>query len=202
MSESLIANSLIEAGVVKKATSLIMMPNKQSVEVTAVYAETEEEVGIAQCGDQARLRLRGIEEEDILPGFVLCSPRRLVHCVSAFEAHVRILDLPTILTAGFNCVIHIHAAIEEIAFATLLHTLQKGTGRKSKRPPTHAKKGDDIIARLEVIGGAGSVCVEKFEDYPQMGRFTLRDQVSPKSRGNPPAPPNPPWWDVVLIYGI
>ena len=30
---------------------------------------------------------------------------------------------------------------------------------------------------MEVTGGAGSVCVERFEDYPQMGRFTLRDQV-------------------------
>lgn len=34
-----------------------------------------------------------------------------------------------------------------------------------------------IIARLKVTGTAGSVCVERFEDYPQMGRFTLRDQV-------------------------
>jgi len=166
----------IEAGVVKKSMSLIMMPNKQPVEVTAVYTETEEETGIAQCGDQIRLRLRGIEEEDILPGFVLCSPKRLVHCVSTFEAQIRILDLKSILTAGFNCVIHVHAVIEEVTFAALLHSLQKGTNRKSKRPPTHAKKGDSIIARLQVIGGVGSICIERFEDYPQMGRFTLRDQ--------------------------
>ncbi|CRK29517.1 hypothetical protein BN1708_004978 [Verticillium longisporum] len=52
----------------------------------------------------------------------------------------------------------------------------KGTNRKSKLPPSHAKRGDSIIARMEVTGGAGSVCVERFEDYPQMGRFTLRDQ--------------------------
>ena len=155
-----------------------MMPNKQQTEVTAVYTETEDEVGIAQAGDQVRLRLRGVELDDIMPGFVLCSPKRLVHTVSAFEAHIRILDLKSILSAGFNCVLHVHAAIEEVTFGALLHSLQKGTNRRSKRPPTHAKKGDSIVARLEVIGGAGSVCVEKFEDYPQMGRFTLRDQVS------------------------
>jgi hypothetical protein len=33
---------------------------------------------------EIRLRLRGIEEEDFFPGFVLCSPKRPVHCVSAF----------------------------------------------------------------------------------------------------------------------
>ncbi|KAL1844915.1 hypothetical protein VTK73DRAFT_1512 [Phialemonium thermophilum] len=166
----------IEAGVVKKGMTLTMMPNKQNVEVAAVYGETEEEMGIAQCGDQVRMRLRGIEEEDILPGFVLCSPKRLVHCVSEFEAQIRILELKSILTAGFNCVLHVHAAIEEVTFAALLHMIKKGTNKRSKVPPTHAKRGDSIIARLQVTGGAGSVCVERFEDYPQMGRFTLRDQ--------------------------
>jgi peptide chain release factor subunit 3 len=167
----------IEAGVIKKGMSVTMMPNKQPVEISAVYGETEDEIPIAQCGEQVRLRLRGIEEEEIMPGFVLCSPKRLVHNVSEFEAQIRILDLKSILTAGFNCVLHVHAAIEEVTFSALLHKLQKGTNRKSKLPPSHAKKGESIIARLQVIGGAGSVCVERFEDYPQMGRFTLRDQV-------------------------
>ncbi|KAK4130959.1 hypothetical protein BT67DRAFT_445108 [Trichocladium antarcticum] len=166
----------IEAGVIKKGMSVTMMPNKQSVDVVAVYGETEDEVAIAQCGDQVRIRLRGIEEEEIMPGFVLCSPKRLVHNVSQFEAQIRILDLKSILSAGFNCVLHVHAAIEEVTFSALLHKLQKGTGRKSKAAPSHAKKGDSIIAVLQVTGGAGSVCVERFEDYPQMGRFTLRDQ--------------------------
>ncbi|EXK31059.1 hypothetical protein FOXG_03419 [Fusarium oxysporum f. sp. lycopersici 4287] len=167
----------IEAGVVKKGMNMIMMPNKTNVEAAAVYGEQEEEVQLAQCGDQVRIRLKGIEEDDILPGFVLCSPKRLVHTVAEFEAQIRILELKSILTAGFNCVLHVHSAIEEVTFAALLHKLQKGTNRKSKNPPTHAKKGDSIIARMQVIGGAGAVCVEKFEDYPQMGRFTLRDQV-------------------------
>ena len=172
-----IVEGKIESGVVKKGMSLIMMPNRDKVEVAATYGETEEEVSAAQCGDQVRLRLRGIEEEDILPGFVLCSPKRLVHCVAAFEAQIRVLELKSILSAGFNCVMHVHSAIEEVTFAALLHKLQKGTNRKSKVPPSHAKRGDSIIARMEVIGGAGSVCVERFEDYPQLGRFTLRDQV-------------------------
>ncbi|KAI0129430.1 P-loop containing nucleoside triphosphate hydrolase protein [Xylariales sp. AK1849] len=166
----------VEAGVCKKGMSLIMMPNRDRTEIAAIYGETEEEVPHAQCGDQVRMRLRGIEEEDIFPGFVLCSPKRPCHNVSIFEAQIRILELKSILTAGFNCVLHVHSAVEEVTFAALLHRLQKGTNRKSKVPPTHAKKGDSIIARMQVIGGAGSVCIEKFEDYPQMGRFTLRDQ--------------------------
>jgi peptide chain release factor subunit 3 len=65
---------------------------------------------------------------------------------------------------------HVHSAQEEVTFTALLHKLEKGTGRKSKKPPTHATKGMQIIARLEVISAVGqnSVCLEKYSDYPQM----------------------------------
>ena len=167
----------IESGVIKKGQTLLIMPNKQTTDIAAMYGETEDEIQVAMCGDQVRLRIRGVEEEDIFPGFVLCSALRPVHCVSAFEAQIRILELKSILSAGFNCVLHVHSAIEEVTFAALLHKLEKGTGRKSKKPPPFAAKGQSIIARLEVTGGAGAVCIERFEDYPQLGRFTLRDQV-------------------------
>lgn len=167
----------VEAGVIQKGSSYIMMPNREDVGIAALYGETEDEIPYASCGDQIRIRLRGIEEEDILPGYVLCSPKRLVHCVKSFEAQIQLLpELRSILSAGFPCVLHVHAAIEEVTFVALLHRLEKGTGRKSKKPPPFAKKGDQIIARLDVTSGSGKVCIERFEDYAQMGRFTLRDQ--------------------------
>ena len=43
------------------------MPNKEKVEIAALYGETEDEIPIGQCGDQVRMRLRGIEEDDISP---------------------------------------------------------------------------------------------------------------------------------------
>jgi len=166
----------IESGIIKKEQKYLMMPNRQTIHISALYGEQEEEIPGATCGDQIRVRLRGVEEEDILPGYVLCSPKRPVHCVSQFEAQVVLLDIKSILTAGFNCVLHVHAAQEEVTITALLHKLEKGTGRKSKKAPGFATKGMSIIARLQITGTAGNICVERFEDYPQLGRFTLRDQ--------------------------
>lgn len=166
----------IEAGVIRKEAKYLMMPTRAEITISALYGETEDEVERAVCGEQVRLRIKGAEEEDIYPGFVLCSPKRPVHNVTAFEAQIRLLELKSILSAGFNCVMHVHSATEEVTFGALLHKLEPKTNRKSKKPPGFAKQGMSIIARLEVIGGAGSVCVERFEDYPQLGRFTLRDQ--------------------------
>ncbi|KAM0723759.1 hypothetical protein Q7P37_000749 [Cladosporium fusiforme] len=166
----------IEAGVIKKDAKYIMMPSKAEITISALYGETEDEIPMAACGEQVRIRIKGAEEEDIMPGFVLCSPRRPVHCVTAFEAQIRLLELKSILSAGFNCVLHVHSATEEVTFAALLHKLEPKTNRKSKKPPGFAKQGMNIIARLEITGAVSNVCVERFEDYPQMGRFTLRDQ--------------------------
>lgn len=139
------------------------MPNREKITISALYGETEDEIPAAQAGEQVRIRIRGVEEEDIFPGFVLCSPKRPVHCVRAFEAQIVTLELRSILSAGFNCVMHVHSATEEVTFAALLHKLEKGTGRKSKKPPGFATRGMSIIARLEVIGGAGSLCIERFD---------------------------------------
>ncbi|KAL9586072.1 MAG: hypothetical protein Q9203_003995 [Teloschistes exilis] len=166
----------IEAGVLRKTGNYLMMPNREDVSVSALYGETEDEIPAAQCGDQVRMRIRGVEEEDIQPGFVLCAPKRPVNCVAAFEAQIHLLELKSILSAGFNCVLHVHSAIEEVTFAALLHKLEKGTGRKSKKAPPFGRQGMAIIARLEVISAAGKVCVETYETLPQLGRFTLRDQ--------------------------
>ena len=169
----------IEAGILRKSNNYLLMPNRDDISISALYGETEEEIPTAQCGDQVRLRIRGVEEEDIQPGFVLCSSKRPVHCVQAFEAQIHLLELKSILSAGFNCVLHVHSAVEEVTFGALLHKLEKGTGRKSKKPPPFGRQGMAIIARLEVISAAGKVCVETYETLPQLGRFTLRDQVIP-----------------------
>lgn len=52
--------------------------------------------------------------------------------------------------------------------------MDKRTGEKSKQPPRFIKQDQIAIVRLEVPGGL--ICLETFKDFPQMGRFTLRDE--------------------------
>ncbi|KAG0203637.1 translation termination factor GTPase eRF3 [Mortierella sp. GBA30] len=163
----------IESGSLKKGAHILVMPNAVNVEVQAIYSELEEEIPLAAVGDNVRLRLRGIEEEDIMPGFVLCSPKHPVHAVSKFDAALGILEHKNIICAGYTAVLHIHTAIEEITLSAMLHLIDKKTGRRSKRPPQFLKKGQQGIVTIET---AGPLCVETFADTPQMGRFTLRDE--------------------------
>ncbi|KAJ7047395.1 eukaryotic polypeptide chain release factor 3 [Mycena alexandri] len=163
----------VESGRMRKGDSLILMPNKDAVEVAAIYNEMEEEVNLALCGDNVRIRLRGVEDEDISPGFMLTSPSKPIHAVRQFQAELAILEHKSIICAGYSAVMHIHTLSEEVTLPALLHYFDKATGRKSRKPPQFAKRGQKIVALIET---AAPVCVERFADYPQLGRFTLRDE--------------------------
>ncbi|EPY51323.1 translation release factor class II eRF3 [Schizosaccharomyces cryophilus OY26] len=161
----------IEAGTVKKNQNVLVMPINQTLEVTGIYDEADEEIPSSICGDQVRLKVRG-DDSDVQSGYVLTSTKNPVHATTRFVAQIAILELPSILTTGYTCVMHLHTAVEEISFAKLLHKLDKAN-RKSKKPPMFATRGMKIIAELET---QTPVCMERFEDYQYMGRFTLRDQ--------------------------
>ncbi|KAK0190772.1 P-loop containing nucleoside triphosphate hydrolase protein [Armillaria mellea] len=163
----------VESGCIRKGDTLTLMPNRDTVDVSAIYNEMEDEVNSAFCGDNVRIRLRGVDDEDISPGFVLTSPQKPIHAVRQFEAQLAILEHKSIICAGYSAVMHIHTLAEEVVLTQLLHYFDKSTGRKSKKPPQFAKRGQKIVALIETTL---PVCVERFVDYPQLGRFTLRDE--------------------------
>ncbi|KAG6337345.1 hypothetical protein ID866_1718, partial [Astraeus odoratus] len=148
----------IESGHMRRGDTLLLMPNKDTVEVAAIYDEQEAEIPSAICGDNVRIRLRGVEDDDISPGFVLTSPKNPVHSVRQFEAQLAILEHKNIICAGYSAVMHVHTLADEVTLTALLHYFDKATGRKSRKPPQFAKKGQKIVALIET---ALPVCVER-----------------------------------------
>lgn len=111
----------IESGHLHKGDALTLMPNKSTVEVAAIYNEMEEEVKGAICGDNVRVRLRGVEDEDISPGFVLTSQKNPVRAVTQFEAQLAILEHKNIICAGYSAVMHVHTLSEEVTLVVSVH---------------------------------------------------------------------------------
>lgn len=55
----------------------------------------------------------------------------------------------------------------------LICLVDKKSGEKSKTRPRFVKQDQLAIMRLEC---AGVICMEPFKDFPQLGRFTIRDE--------------------------
>ncbi|XP_061612058.1 eukaryotic peptide chain release factor GTP-binding subunit ERF3A [Phyllopteryx taeniolatus] len=162
----------LESGSISKAQQLVMMPNRHIVEVLSLLSD-EVETDDAGPGENLKMRLKGIEEEEILPGFILCSPDNLCHTGRTFDAQIVIIEHKSIICPGYNAVLHLHNCIEEVQISALICMVDKKTGEKSKTRPRFVKQDQVCIARFRA---AGVICMETFKDFPQMGRFTLRDE--------------------------
>ena len=143
-----------------------------SVEVLASDIE-DLEVKDADSGDNVRLRVRGIEEEDVAVGFVACSASAPVKATNFFQAQLVILNIKSILAIGFRAVLHIHSATEEVVIDSFEHLLDKKTGEKLPKKPMFVRQGDIAIVNLKC---SGNVCMETFQACDPVGRFTLRDE--------------------------
>uniref|UniRef100_A0A673XA67 G1 to S phase transition 1, like n=1 Tax=Salmo trutta TaxID=8032 RepID=A0A673XA67_SALTR len=162
----------LESGSISKAQQLVMMPNRHTVEVLSLLSD-DVETDDASPGENLKLRLKGIEEEEILPGFILCNAENLCHSGRTFDAQIVIIEHKSIICPGYNAVLHIHTCIEEVQITALICLVDKKSGEKSKTRPRFVKQDQVCIARLRT---AGTICLETFKDFPQMGRFTLRDE--------------------------
>lgn len=85
-----------------------------------------------------------------------------------------ILEHKSIICAGYSAVLHLHTSSEEVTIKALLCIIDKKTGEKTQVKPRFVRQDQLAIARMEVNGGL--ICLETFKDFPQMGRFTLRDE--------------------------
>ncbi|CAH6786803.1 eukaryotic peptide chain release factor GTP-binding subunit ERF3A isoform X2 [Phodopus roborovskii] len=162
----------LESGSICKGQQLVMMPNKHNVEVLGILSDDVETDSVAP-GENLKIRLKGIEEEEILPGFILCDLNNLCHSGRTFDAQIVIIEHKSIICPGYNAVLHIHTCIEEVEITALICLVDKKSGEKSKTRPRFVKQDQVCIARLRT---AGTICLETFKDFPQMGRFTLRDE--------------------------
>jgi len=166
------------SGTCKKNQSLTIMPNKTVVQVADILID-DMDSDVAESGDNVKLKLRNIEEEDISSGFVLCSLENTCKIADRFLAKIQLVELRNIIAPGFNCIMHIHSAVTEVSFEELVGVLDKKTGKKmvdkAGKPikPRCAKEREVIFAKLQL---ASPICIESFDQFPQLGRFTLRDE--------------------------
>eukprot|EP00002_Diphylleia_rotans_P038117 TRINITY_DN861_c0_g1_i2.p1 TRINITY_DN861_c0_g1~~TRINITY_DN861_c0_g1_i2.p1 ORF type:complete len:535 (-),score=133.67 TRINITY_DN861_c0_g1_i2:476-2080(-) len=162
----------IQSGTINKGQQLLVMPNKTPVEVLGIQIENFD-VDVGEPGDNLKVKLKGIEEEEIRSGFVLCPLDDIVRSVRVFDAQVMIVEYKSIICAGYSAVLHIHSCIEECVFEELLAVIDRKTNTVIKKRPKFVKQGQTVLVRISV---RELICVEEYKKFQQLGRFMIRDE--------------------------
>jgi peptide chain release factor subunit 3 len=161
----------VESGMCLVGQRLALYPNKTEVKVDQLWSD-----GIlvekVSCGENIKVKLKGVEDTDISVGFVLCDDGKPVNTCSVFDARILILDYDSIISNGKKFALHLHSNIKEVMLDTLICHVDKKTGEKYNKRPNYLQQDQLAIARFFC---EDVICMETFLDQPKLGRFTLRD---------------------------
>ena len=131
-----------------------------------------ESVTEAEPGDNVGFNVRGIDKNDIRRGEVAGPANNPPTVVESFTANIQVLNHPSVITAGYTPVFHLHTAQVAAEFTELLKRLDPKTGQTAEENPQTLKTGDAAVVR---ITPKRPLVIEKYKEFPQLGRFAVRD---------------------------
>ena len=78
----------VESGECEKGMNLSIYPNRTEVKVDQLWSDDIEVTKVCS-GENVKVKLKGVEEGEITPGFVLCDPANPIKSCKTFDAQVR-----------------------------------------------------------------------------------------------------------------
>jgi len=169
----------VETGTIKANDKIIVMPSGAVGEIKSIETH-HQEMPSASAGDNIGFNLRGIEKKDIKRGDVLGTPDNPPNVATEFRAQIIVIHHPTALAPGYTPVMHCHTAQVAATITAFEAKINPATGAVDEKDPKFLKVGDSAIVRITPVR---PTCIETFEEFPEMGRFALRDMGSTIAAG-------------------
>ncbi|MHA1148822.1 MAG: translation elongation factor EF-1 subunit alpha [Promethearchaeota archaeon] len=164
----------VETGVLKKGDKIIIMPTGFQGEIRSIEMH-HEEIPQAEPGDNIGFSIRGITMKDASRGDCLghpSNPPTVINPNGKWTGQIIVIWHPTAVGQGYTPVVHAHTAQVAARFSALVKKLDQKTGAVIEDSPKFLKKNEAAIVELVPIK---KLCIEKYTEIPEMGRFAVRD---------------------------
>ena len=161
----------VETGTMKPGQKIIIMPSGATGEIKSIETH-HTEMPSAEAGDNIGFNLRGIEKKDIKRGDVMGTPDNPPKVAKEFKAQIIVIHHPTAIAPGYTPVMHAHTAQVAATLTAFEAKINPSTGAVEEENPKFLKVGDSAIVRIKPVRPTP---IESFKDFPEMGRFALRD---------------------------
>lgn len=161
----------VETGVMKPGMKVIFMPSKATGEIKTIEMH-HEQLQKAEPGDNVGFNVRGIGKNDTKRGDVLGAVDNPPTVAEEFTAQLVVLQHPSAITVGYTPVFHVHTAQVACQFTELVKKIDPKTGSTLEEKPQFLKTGDVAVVKIKPTK---LLCIESAKDFPQLGRFAVRD---------------------------
>ena len=161
----------VETGVLKMDSRLIFMPSNVEGDVKSIETHYVR-MSQAEPGDNIGFNIKGITRDEIRRGDVAGYPDDPPKVAKAFKGRIFVIHHPTAIAQGYTPVLHIHTAQVAVHFTDLISRIDPRSGQVVEENPSYLRTGDAAVVRFEPLH---PVSMEVYSDFPQLGRFALRD---------------------------
>jgi elongation factor 1-alpha len=161
----------VETGVLKPNTNVVVMPSGSKGEVKKVEMH-HQELTEAVPGDNVGFNLKGVDKKDIKRGDVIGPVDSPPTVADEFTAQVVVLNHPTAISIGYTPVFHIHTAQFAGRVTEIVEKKDPKSGQVLQAKPDFVKTGDVAVLKIKPLR---PIVVEKFQEFPPLGRFAIRD---------------------------
>lgn len=161
----------VETGTLKPGDKVVFMPGGEQATVNSIETHYTK-ITQAGPGDNIGFNVKGVDKEKLKRGDVASHPSTPPRVAKAFNGRIFIIHHPTAVGEGYTPVIHIHTAQMACKFDKLIAKLDPRTGQVVEENPAYLRTGEAAIVRLVPLQ---PLAVEVYKDFPQLGRFALRD---------------------------
>jgi elongation factor 1-alpha len=161
----------VETGELNPGDDILFMPSGEKGKVNSIethYTKIEK----AGPGDNIGFNVKGVPKDKLRRGEVVSHLNNPCRVAKAFTGRIFIINHPTAVGEGYTPVLHLHTAQVAVKFDKLLSKLDPRTGQTLEENPAYLRTGEAAMVRFVPLM---PTAMEVFKDFPQLGRFALRD---------------------------
>jgi len=163
----------VESGAIRINQKLTICPNNETCIVKNLQLD-DKIVQTAFAGDHVEICLSNVDEIALITGSVLCESDALIPVASRVQARIvtfNTLSIP--ITNGFQAVFHYKSLTENASVLKLIASLDKSSGEVIRKYPRCLTKNTSGIVDIQL---SKPICLERYQDYKELGRFMLRSK--------------------------
>jgi len=161
----------VETGRIKANDKVIVMPAGVTGEVKSIETH-HTQMDFAEAGDNIGFNLRGVDKKAIKRGDMIGTSDNLPTVAKEFEAQIIVIHHPTAMAPGYTPVLHAHTAQVAATLSDFVAKIDPKTGATVEEKPKFMKTGDAAIVKIKPVR---PLAIETFKEFPEIGRFALRD---------------------------
>lgn len=162
----------VETGIMKPGMTAVFAPSGVKAEIGSVEVH-HESISEALPGDNVGFQCNDLKVSDVSRGHVASdAENNPARATSSFDAQIIVMNHPNKISCGYAPVLDIHTAHVACTFAKIKEKIDRRTGKVVGSNPEFVEMGDACL--VEMVPSK-PLCVEKFTDFPPLGRFAIRD---------------------------